>query len=356
MALLSKERRERRFKYLELGEYNEKNIKKFQKTVFPHDKNEWDGRYGKHTDNALRTIYNVKRFGQGYFEPEEFTCKCGHCCGYPTYMKKVQVKHLVRIRKHYKKPMHVTSGMRCEYENTQQGGVPSSGHLRGYATDFYMKGVTETVKERTKALKWIKKQPNHEFTYGSHMKDSDGAYRTADGMGNAMHTETHAPKTVMSDKIFSACKAQAKWMKNYKYRWQPHPTIPKSKDYGTCVTFVACVLQRLGILESGQYIWHNEDGKVTHANSKMQVIYPKGGTLKSNKSKLKAGDILMAGDKHNVGSGSHIFVFTGKWSKSGQPYIYDNHSAERVRRGKSSAHTYNANKKLIAIVRIRRGD
>lgn len=355
MALLSKERRERRFQYLGFGEYNEKSIKKFQKTAFPHDEDEWDGVYGKHTDNALRTIYNVKRFGQGYFEPEEFTCKCGHCCGYPTYMKKVQIQHLVRIRKHYGKPMHVTSGMRCEYENTQQGGVSNSGHLRGYATDFYMQGVTETVKQRTKALKWIKKQPNHQFTYGAYMYDSDGNYRVAKSMGNAMHTETHAPKTTFTDKIFSACKEEAKWMKNYKYGWESYPTIPKSKKKGTCVTYVACVLQRLDYLKPGQYIWHNESGKVTHANDKMQVIYPEYKSIKSLKSKLKAGDILMAGKKGDVGSGSHIFVFTGKWSKSGDPYIYDNHSAERVRRGKSPAHTYSRNKKLIAIVRLKRG-
>lgn len=67
---------------------------------------------------------------------------------------------------------------------------PNSSHLKGYAADFYIAGVTDTVPNRNKALKWIKAQPNHKFTYGAYMVDSDGAYRSAASMGNAMHTET----------------------------------------------------------------------------------------------------------------------------------------------------------------------
>ena len=232
MALLKKENRQKRFEYLGFGAYNEKSIKKFQKAAFPHDKDEWDGVYGSHTDNALRTIFNVKRYGGGFFEPEEFVCKCGHCCGYPTFMKKVQVQHLVKIRKHYGKPMHVTSGMRCSYENSRSGGVANSGHLRGYATDFYIKGVTETVDERKSALKWISKQSNHKFTYGAYMCGSDGVYRTASGMGNAMHTETHAPeptakkKTPAKKKPSAVTSAIAKKAKEYAY-----PTNTSDANY-----------------------------------------------------------------------------------------------------------------------------
>lgn len=233
MALLNIENRKKRFEYLQLGEYNAKNIKKFQKTAFPHDKDEWDGIYGQHTDNALRTIYNVKRFGGGFFEPEEFTCKCGRCCGYPTFLKKVQIQHLVRIRKHWNKPMHITSGMRCSFENSRSGGVANSGHLRGYACDFYMKGVTETVSERQKSMKWIVKQVNHKFTYGAFMKGSDGVYRTASGMGNAMHTETQAPKKTTkktkkktTNKVAAVTNAIAKKAKEYAY-----PTNTSKANY-----------------------------------------------------------------------------------------------------------------------------
>ena len=350
MALLTKEQRKTRFKYLGLGEYNKANILKFQKKAFPNNKSEQDSKYGIHTDRALRTFYNVKK-NTTDFKPEEFRCTCGHCCGYPSYMKKVELQHIQKIRNHYKKPMKITSALRCSYENSRVGGVKNSGHTRGYAVDFYMKGVTDTVDNRVEALKWIKKQSDHEFTYGAYMKDSNGLYRTAKGMGNAMHTETHKPKPTIADKTLEACKTQAEWMKNYKYAWESSPTIAKSKKKGTCVTYVACVLQRVGILKSGEYIWHNGKGKVTHANSKMSVSYP-SGTLKSLKKKLKAGDIVMAGSKSDTGSGSHIFIVTGKW-KGEDPYIWDNHSAERVKAGKGGAHTYSGSKKVIAVVRLK---
>lgn len=195
MALLTVEQRKTRFDYLGLGEYNKANILKFQKKAFPNNKAEWDSKYGINTDRALRTFYNVKK-NTTNFEPKEFRCTCGHCTGYPSYMKKVELQHIQKIRTHYKKPMTITSALRCSYENSRVGGVKNSGHMRGYAVDFYMAGVTDTVDNRVKALNWIEKQANHEFTYGAHMKDSNGLYRIASGMGKAMHTETHAPPAV----------------------------------------------------------------------------------------------------------------------------------------------------------------
>lgn len=191
MALLTKEQRIERFKALGYKGYSKDDILKFQKKAFPNNKEEWDSKYGKHTDIALRHFYNCSRVKN--FEPEEFRCNCGKCNGYPTFMRQVELRHLQKIRNHYKKPMTITSGLRCKYENERVGGVSGSGHLKGYAADFYMKGVTDTVANRQKSLKWIVKLPHHEFTYGAHMKDSNGLYRDADGMGNAMHTETHKP-------------------------------------------------------------------------------------------------------------------------------------------------------------------
>ena len=349
MALLTVSERKKKLKYLGY-EYNPDGIKKFQKKAFPKQPKQQDGKYGINTDRALRHFYNVKKVTKD-FSPTEFRCNCGHCTGYPTYMKQVELKHLQKIRDHYKKPMTITSGLRCSYENNRVGGVRNSGHTRGYAADFYMKGVTDTVEHRKSALSYMKKLDNHEFTYGAYMKDSNGMYRTASGMGNAMHTETHAPKPTKADKIMAACKAQAEWMKNYKYSWESKPTIKKSKKKGTCVTYVACVLQRLGYLKSGQYIWHDSKAKVTHANSKMSVMYP-NRKIKSCRSILKAGDVIIAGKKGDVAAGSHIFIFSGKWS-DGDPIIWDNHSAERVKKGKSGAHTYDGNKQIIAIVRMK---
>ena len=162
------------------------------------------------------------------------------------------------------------------------------------------------------------------------------------------------PCTSTIDKELSACKVQADWMKNYTYKWIQNPTINSSKKYGTCVTYVACVLQRIGVLKSGQFIWHNGKGKVDGVNSKMTVSYP-SGTIKGNKSKLKRGDILIVGDKSSVGAGgnSHIMIFNGTWDSSNNPYVWDNQSATRIKKGKNGLHTYGGGKKIIAVVRLK---
>lgn len=159
-------------------------------------------------------------------------------------------------------------------------------------------------------------------------------------------------KKTLADKIIDACKTQADWEQNAIYKWQENPTIPKSKKKATCVTYVACVLQRLGYLKSGQYIWIDTKGKVFGTNNRMTVTYLKG-TLKSNKSKFKKGDIVIGGNgKVGAGQGSHIFVMTGKWDGD-NPYIFDQASAGRVKKGKSPQHTWKGTFKVIALIRLK---
>lgn len=95
MALLTIEQRKARFEYLGLGEYNEANIKKFQRKYLR--KQDVDGKWGIDSDNALRHVYNVKRYTKS-FTPEEFKCDCGgrYCTGYPTYMKKAEQQKGIR--------------------------------------------------------------------------------------------------------------------------------------------------------------------------------------------------------------------------------------------------------------------
>lgn len=193
MALLTEEQRKKRFEYLGLGEYNEANIKKFQKKYLRAM--DVDGKYGTNTDNLLRHVYNVKRFTKN-FTPEEFKCECGgrYCTGYPSYMKKVELQNLQKIRDHYGKPITITCGLRCRpYNNSLAGSIPNSKHLSGYATDFYAKGVTDTLENRKKAIKWIKTLPNHNYTYGNGI-NSNGVSLSAPYMGNALHTDTNKPK------------------------------------------------------------------------------------------------------------------------------------------------------------------
>lgn len=198
MALLTKEHREKRFKYLGLGEYNKTNILKFQKKAFT-DKSQHDGVYGQKTDYALRHFYNVKKCAPS-FKPEEFKCTCGRCTGYPSYMKQVELKHLQRIRDHYKRPMIVTSGLRCKYENgNSNGSIQNSLHLVGRACDFYMAGVTDTLANRKNAIKWIKTLSNHHYTYGNGI-NSNGYGVYAPYMGNALHTDVNKAAVKKTEK------------------------------------------------------------------------------------------------------------------------------------------------------------
>lgn len=198
MALLSVETRKAYFKRLGLGEYNVTNIKKLQKKYLRAK--DVDGIYGLDTDRLLRHVYNVTTCTKN-FKPEEFKCECGgrYCTGYPSYMKQVELKNLQSIRAHFGKPMTITCGLRCKpYNDSLKGSIKNSLHLSGYACDFNIAGVTESNAQRKAAIKWIKKLPNHHYSYG-HGYNSNGAPISAEymgiGKGAAIHTDTSAPKT-----------------------------------------------------------------------------------------------------------------------------------------------------------------
>lgn len=193
MALLSVDKRKEYFSYLKLGTYNKENIKKFQAKYFTR-KSDIDGLYGTNTDKLLRHVYNVTRYTKN-FKPSEFKCECGgkYCSGYPSWMKKVELEHIQSIRDYYKRPMQVTCGLRCVgYNRALNGSIQNSLHLTGYAVDFYMSGVTDTLANRKKSIKWIKKRPNHHYTYGNGI-NSYGVSVSAPYMGNALHTDTQEP-------------------------------------------------------------------------------------------------------------------------------------------------------------------
>lgn len=161
------------------------------------------------------------------------------------------------------------------------------------------------------------------------------------------------PQQTIIDKELSACKTQSAWMKNAAYKWESKPTIEKSKKRGTCVTYVACVLQRLGILKSGEYIWQNGkgygNGKVYGTNSKMAVIYMGNKTISSLKIRLKTGDIILLDDNKSgkAGSGGHIFILAG-WSGN-TPLVWDNETAKKGQK----ARTYSGSRKVLAVVRLK---
>lgn len=189
MALLSKTERKRILKEEGL-EYTAAGIKAFQKRYMLR-KSDWDGIWGPNTDNTARTVDNVRHLTKN-FKPEEFRCECGgrFCCGYPDYMKPHELILIQDIRSHFGKPVIVTCGLRCStYNRRLNGSITNSKHLTGQAIDFYQNGVTDTLANRKRSLKWIKTRPFFTYGYGNGINSAGYAVR-APYMGNALHVDT----------------------------------------------------------------------------------------------------------------------------------------------------------------------
>lgn len=371
MALLSVEKRKEYFAKLGIT-YNKGGIEALQRKYMR--KKDVDGIYGTDTDKVLRHVYNVliwlpsNNGGKSNFMPEEFKCECGgkYCTGYPSYMKRVELQNLQSIRTHYGKPMTITCGLRCsKYNKILRGSIENSKHLTGYATDFYIKGVTDTLANRKKAIAWIKKLPNHNYTYGNGI-NSKGVKVSAGYMGNALHTDTNKSKTttvklaavaVKADplqKWYDAMTTQYNWSKNQVYAWVEKPTVKNSKKKGTCITFPAVSLQRCGLLPKGGYFYyhpkkkrisgnrasyvkkHKEKFKLSYPNKKIKTLWKQG--------KIKKGDIVGFGNP-----AYHTMVFMGM-SKKGYP-IFNTMGHKRGLKVRYKAYE---NRKVNMLVRIRK--
>lgn len=74
------------------------------------------------------------------FSRSEFRCKCG-ICSFDT-VDAVLIKYLEAIRRHFKSPVTITSGCRCQAHNIAIGGMPNSQHKVGRAADIVVRGVS----------------------------------------------------------------------------------------------------------------------------------------------------------------------------------------------------------------------
>ena len=363
MALLSKAGRKRRLEYLG---YKEDDILKFQKKAFPGQKSQQDNKYGINTDRALRHFYNVKKVTKN-FEPEEFKCECGgrYCTGYPSYMKQVELKNLQSIRSHYGKPMTVTCGLRCRtYNNKIAGSIQNSKHLTGYATDFYMKGVTDTLANRKAAIKWIKKLPNHNYTYGNGI-NSNGYSVYAPYMGNALHTDTNKPKAKTAPKkketkteevnkiakcanefAYSTNTSKANYPKGSPkavYKEALAKAYPNHNKWGTapskgasCDVFVGTCVRNSGI-----------DKNFPRGLDEQIDYLPKSKKFKEVKvttKTVKDGDIIVYAKS---GGGAHICIaYGGKIKEAGYQHYYPkttNYLKQRLsKKGKKWLKVYRA--------------
>lgn len=188
MTLLTKATRQNYFAELGLGDYNKANIEKLQAKYLR--KKDVDGVYGTNTDNLLRSLYNVKKYGKN-FTITEFKCHCGgkYCTGYPAALSANVIKNLQSVRTKYGKAITVTCGLRCApYNKMLSGSVSNSRHLQGKAIDFYQPGTTDTLAHRKTLINYIKKLPNHNYSYGNGIA-SNGTHPNTPNMGNAVHTD-----------------------------------------------------------------------------------------------------------------------------------------------------------------------
>ncbi len=97
-----------------------------------------------------------------FFDREEFKCKCGgrYCDGYPAEPKEMMVRLADRARKHFGKPGHVISGLRCRQHNADSDGAENSQHMYGEACDLRIDGVTAD-----QLLAFMKAQPEVRYAY-----------------------------------------------------------------------------------------------------------------------------------------------------------------------------------------------
>lgn len=91
------------------------------------------------------------RFYFPNFTASEFRCGCKgkHCSTYPAKLDFDLLFGLQKVRDHFKKPVVITSGLRCKkYNASLPGSSKYSSHKTGKAADIYINGVeaSEIVK------------------------------------------------------------------------------------------------------------------------------------------------------------------------------------------------------------------
>lgn len=185
--------------------------------------------------------------------------------------------------------------------------------------------------------------------------DKNPGYSVFDSNGKAVYTNRKSPSlSEIYKPLTDACKAQTSWSYSSKYEWESKPTVPKSKLKGTCVTYVACCLQRIGALLPGEYIWHDGsgygNGKVYGDNKWMTVTYTNNKTPSQLKDKLQVGDVVMIDDNKSgvKKDGGHTEIFAGTIDSSGNATYYSGGLGS----GHNTSNTHKDKRKILAIVRV----
>ena len=206
----------------------------------------------------------------------------------------------------------------------------------------------------TKALqKWLNIKVD-----GYWGKDSTKSLQRWINKFNTWYAQKHGlpipivPKPDPLQPWYDAMKTQFEWSKNQIYDFDMNPTVENSKIMGTCITFPAVSLQRLGLLPKGQYFYlRPETMKISGNGANYVKTHPDIFTLwYPNKTIKELGNIIHKGDIIGFGEPAyHTMVYMGKNSK-GEP-IFNSMGHNKIFCG---TYDYYANRKINMLVRIKK--
>lgn len=116
-----------------------------------------DGIIGFYTIAALKRAAALDWNKIKYFKKSEFRCGCRgrYCNGYPVSINPQLVKNLETMRRHFGRPITITSGLRCRrYNNSLVGSIKTSKHRYGKAADIYVAGLSDTKGGREQVRRY----------------------------------------------------------------------------------------------------------------------------------------------------------------------------------------------------------
>lgn len=150
---------------------------------------------------------------------------------------------------------------------------------------------------------------------------------------------------------YEAMATQYEWSKNQKYNFVT-PTVASSKSNGTCITFVAVALQRLGLLPSGKYFYlYPKTMRIAGNGASYALSHTELFTVwYPNKTVSQMGASLHKGDICGFGNPAyHTMVYMGK-NSAGQPLW----NTMGHKRGLGVTYPNYANRKVDMIVRLKK--
>jgi uncharacterized protein YcbK (DUF882 family) len=83
----------------------------------------------------------MSKYISKYFTQDEMQCSC-EACGHSCPIDSIFLKNLDKLREESGGPLYVDSGFRCNSYNEKIGGVKSSWHTKGRASDIVPKTIS----------------------------------------------------------------------------------------------------------------------------------------------------------------------------------------------------------------------